>query len=63
MSGIAPKAKSPEPAAQRVYLERKGIQIHNENILDVNLNDNCVDLMVTSPPYGVDIKYATYDDT
>lgn len=44
------------------FFEHDSIAIYNDDILKVDLNDS-VDLMVTSPPYGVDIKYEGYDDS
>jgi site-specific DNA-methyltransferase (adenine-specific) len=37
--------------------------IFNEDFLKLNsIKENSIDLIVTSPPYDVDIKYETYDD-
>jgi len=37
--------------------------IYNEDILKLDaIEDNSVDLIVTSPPYDVDIKYGSYND-
>jgi len=45
------------------YLSKGPITIYNEDITRLkSIEKNSVDLIVTSPPYGVDIKYATYDD-
>lgn len=45
------------------YFESGSIHIYNDDILEIDaIDDNSVDLIVTSPPYGVDIKYENYDD-
>jgi site-specific DNA-methyltransferase (adenine-specific) len=45
------------------YFHANGIYIFHDNILKTEaISENSVDLTVTSPPYGVDIKYETYDD-
>jgi len=58
-----------ENRAKRVRIKSKpyfqfgSISIYNGDILGVNaIEDNSVDLIVTSPPYGVDIKYENYND-
>ncbi|MDE1820912.1 MAG: site-specific DNA-methyltransferase [Euryarchaeota archaeon] len=45
-----------------MVLDRKGIRLLNADVLSVGLEPSSVDLIVTSPPYGVDIKYATFAD-
>jgi site-specific DNA-methyltransferase (adenine-specific) len=38
-------------------------RIYEDDILKTNaISNNSIDLIVTSPPYGVDIKYKNYDD-
>lgn len=39
-------------------------EIYNMDCLDglLKIEDNSVDLVVTSPPYNIDIKYDSYDD-
>jgi len=45
------------------FFSNDKITIFNQDILKTKaIQRNSIDLMVTSPPYGVDIKYATYDD-
>ncbi|HSW58857.1 MAG TPA: site-specific DNA-methyltransferase [Dehalococcoidales bacterium] len=51
------------------YYEKNGIVIFNEDFLTTHsISDNSVDLIITSPPYNVDIHYnlhadnLTYDD-
>ncbi len=45
------------------YFEHDRISIHNEDILETDIvrRDN-IDLIVTSPPYNVDISYKGYND-
>ena len=45
------------------YFQANSIYIFNDNILKTEaVAENSIDLTVTSPPYGVDIKYENYDD-
>ena len=45
------------------YFNYDSITIYNEDILKTDsLNNSTIDLIVTSPPYGVDIKYGNYKD-
>lgn len=37
--------------------------IYNDDIVKIkNIKDNTIDLIITSPPYNVDIKYNSHDD-
>ena len=46
------------------YFHADSIYIFNDSILKTEaIAESSIDLMVTSPPYGVDIKYETYDDS
>ena len=46
------------------YFQANSIYIFNDNILKTEaIAENSIDLTVTSPPYGVDIKYESYDDS
>lgn len=46
------------------YFKFNSICIYNEDILKISaIEENSVDLIVTSPPYDVDIKYENYDDS
>lgn len=47
----------------RVWAEVDGIQIINADFLHVDIPDNSIDLIVTSPPYNVGIQYNSHDDT
>lgn len=44
------------------YWETDGIRIFHGDFLKLPLPEASVDLVVTSPPYGVDVRYAAYDD-
>lgn len=45
------------------FFEEKNFKIINDNVLDIrNIKENSIDLIVTSPPYNVDIKYNSNDD-
>lgn len=47
-----------------IYFQNDTLKIIMDNFLDTEAIDaNSIDLIVTSPPYNVDIKYQTYDDT
>lgn len=47
----------------KLYFQSNDITIHNEDILETDsIESSSIDLVVTSPPYNVDIKYKTYDD-
>ncbi len=46
------------------YFQANSICIFNDDILKTEaIENNTVDLIVTSPPYDVDIKYENYDDS
>jgi site-specific DNA-methyltransferase (adenine-specific) len=46
------------------YFHSNSIYIFNDNILKTEaIAESSIDLTVTSPPYGVDIKYESYDDS
>lgn len=47
-----------------VFLEEDNIKIVNDDVLTTKgIEDGSIDLIVTSPPYNLDIKYASHDDT
>jgi site-specific DNA-methyltransferase (adenine-specific) len=49
--------------SQECYFKSNSIYIFNDDILKITtIKDNSIDLIVTSPPYDVDIKYENYDD-
>ena len=45
-----------------LYFEFDNIKIYNHNIIESTFEDKSVDLIVTSPPYNVDIQYSSNDD-
>jgi site-specific DNA-methyltransferase (adenine-specific) len=45
------------------FFKTSSLRIYNADILQIEtIEDESIDLIVTSPPYGVDIKYKDYDD-
>lgn len=47
-----------ETERNKIYYRIKNITIYNDNFLTSNcIEENSVDLIVTSPPYNVDIHY------
>lgn len=47
----------------KLYFQSESIQIYNDDILKVDyIKEGDIDLIVTSPPYNVDIKYNSHDD-
>lgn len=54
------------PLAQsdELFYHNNSVWIYNADILKTNsIKENSIDLIVTSPPYNVDIKYNSHDDT
>ncbi len=48
----------------KIYFETAGIKIINDDVLTTDaIKESSIDLIVTSPPYNVDIKYNHYKDT
>ena len=48
-----------------LYYMDDNVQLFNENILDITeleIPASSVDLIVTSPPYNVDIQYNSHED-
>ncbi len=46
-----------------LFFHRDSIWIYNADILKTNsINENSIDLIVTSPPYNVDIQYNSHND-
>ena len=57
------KAKSDRDAEERVFFEIEGLKIVCDDIITTTaIGRSSVDLIVTSPPYNVNIKYATHND-
>jgi len=52
-----PKTKS------KVYYETNNLIIYNDDFLTIScIKENSIDLIVTSPPYNVDIRYSSFND-
>lgn len=48
---------------KKIYFRKDDILIYKENFLEFNLiKKNSIDLIVTSPPYNVDIQYSSHSD-
>lgn len=46
-----------------LYFKDGSILIYNDDILNIkSIKNDSIDLIVTSPPYNVDIKYGNFDD-
>ena len=44
----------------KIFFEHDDLKIINDDVLTTNeIEKNSIDLIVTSPPYNVDIKYNT----
>lgn len=57
-----PKSNS-STSHQNLYHKTDLVSIHNEDILSIKgVKENSIDLIITSPPYNVDIKYNSHDD-
>ncbi|HHT9126510.1 MAG TPA: DNA-methyltransferase [Candidatus Brocadiia bacterium] len=47
----------------KLYFQKDSIWIYNDDFLKIeSINENSIDLIVTSPPYNVDIQYNSHDD-
>jgi site-specific DNA-methyltransferase (adenine-specific) len=63
-AGIIGTATLEPPPTDEVFLDQDSIRILKADILKTkSVAVNSVDLIVTSPPYNVDIKYNSHDDT
>jgi site-specific DNA-methyltransferase (adenine-specific) len=50
--------------SNELFYHNNSVWIYNADILKTNsIQENSIDLIVTSPPYNVDIKYNSHDDT
>lgn len=48
---------------KNIYFQQDRVLIINDNIFQTKIiKPNSIDLIITSPPYNVDIKYNSYDD-
>lgn len=53
----------PKKKNNGLYFQTNSIQIYNADILKMDcLQEETIDLIVTSPPYNVDIQYGSHDD-
>jgi site-specific DNA-methyltransferase (adenine-specific) len=49
--------------SEKLYLGAGNIKLYNDDFLTTKfIDENTIDLIVTSPPYNVDIKYNSYED-
>ena len=56
-------AKNAAEPCSKAYFQAGTVCIFNDDILKIDsIKSNSIDLIVTSPPYNVDIKYETYND-
>ncbi len=47
----------------KLYFRQNDIEIYNDDFVTTEcVRSNSIDLIVTSPPYNVDIRYKSYDD-
>jgi site-specific DNA-methyltransferase (adenine-specific) len=47
----------------KVYFSTDNVKIYNDDFLSTDcVEENTIDLIVTSPPYNVDVKYNSYND-
>lgn len=50
-------------ANNELYFQAANIAIYNDDILDTKVVESgSIDLIITSPPYNVDIKYNSHND-
>lgn len=62
-SGSSSLEKTVVEPCSNAYFQAGSICIFNDDILKTDAIENSsIDLIVTSPPYNVDIEYETYDD-
>jgi len=48
---------------KKLYYKTDNVEIYNDDFLTTNcVEENSIDLIVTSPPYNVDVKYNSYND-
>lgn len=51
------------PQSNELFFHADSVWIYNADILKINsIKENSIDLIVTSPPYNLDIKYNSHDD-
>jgi len=48
----------------KIFFENEKLKIINDDVITTNeIAENSIDLVVTSPPYNVDIRYNSHDDS
>lgn len=48
---------------EKLYYRANNVEIYNDDFLTTScVEENSIDLIVTSPPYNVDVKYNSYND-
>ncbi len=47
---------------ENLYFEYETVKILNQSILDSKLDEKSIDLIITSPPYNLDIQYNSNND-
>jgi site-specific DNA-methyltransferase (adenine-specific) len=48
---------------EKLYFSARNVEIYNDDFLNINcIGENTIDLIATSPPYNVDIRYNSFDD-
>ncbi|MGB3478748.1 MAG: site-specific DNA-methyltransferase [bacterium] len=58
-----PRVSEPSINYNNLFYKNEKAYIYNDDIIKTNsISDGSIDLIVTSPPYNVDIKYGKYDD-
>jgi site-specific DNA-methyltransferase (adenine-specific) len=49
---------------EKIFFETNGVKVYNADILKIkSIKNNSIDLIITSPPYNVDIKYNSHRDS
>lgn len=62
-SAIAQSIEKEATMGDKLYFKANSIYIYNDDFLKTSsIEGNSVDLVVTSPPYNVDVKYENYQD-
>lgn len=70
ITGIQPLNTMPTVTQERIhqtksnlYFKTYSLAIYNDDILSIkSIKEKSIDLIITSPPYNVDIKYNSHDD-
>jgi site-specific DNA-methyltransferase (adenine-specific) len=55
--------RNTNPIVEKLFFSTENIKIYNDDFLTtICVEENSIDLIVTSPPYNVDIHYNSFDD-